>query len=148
LLFVTVTTFANIRVQVYFSDQTTTLVKEALEKVEEVKSIMYDNVGKNFLTVRSRFLAPPIDKVFKRGEDLTTVEFMAKEVQSKGGMFKRGALTLKRKKWWQNLKWRVYFSLCCALLVVVLIYFGGAMVCGGWRWDKCTDWIFSEIFGV
>eukprot|EP01087_Luapelamoeba_hula_P022105 TRINITY_DN7855_c2_g1_i1.p1 TRINITY_DN7855_c2_g1~~TRINITY_DN7855_c2_g1_i1.p1 ORF type:complete len:269 (+),score=41.74 TRINITY_DN7855_c2_g1_i1:128-934(+) len=111
----------------YYSDQTTTRVAEVMEQVDEVKDIAYKN----------------IERVTKRGEALEMVEFKASEIAEMGGAFKKVTKKLKKKKWHQNIRVQIcYYFLCCVLLIMVF-YLVGALVCRGWGWPRCINWVKS-----
>jgi len=140
----------------YYSEQMTTRVKQVTEQVEEVKGVLVQNLGnipsspptsKSSITLphKHKLLLPSllqkpsltvslhIEKVLKRGENLEMVEFNANQMAEKGGQFKKVSKKLKKKKFWGLIKWKCFCLIALGILVVVVVYLIGALVCGGWR---------------
>jgi len=113
----------------YYSEQMTTRVKEVTEQVEDVKGILVQN----------------LEKVLKRGDNLEMVEFNANQMAEKTGQFKKVSKKLKKKKFWGLIKWKVFCLIALGILVIVVVYLLGTLVCGGWKWDNCLS-LIAQLF--
>lgn len=137
--------------QLYYSEQGATRVKDVLVKAEEVKHVAVNNVGwyrvccifhigvTFFLTIASP------EKLFQRAENIEMVEYEANEMATKGGTFKKVTKKYKQKKWWTLVKWRCYLVIACAVLIILIVYLIGTLICGGFKLPRCIHWI-SQIF--
>ncbi|XP_075260962.1 vesicle-associated membrane protein 3-like [Convolutriloba macropyga] len=84
-------------------------VKQRQEDVDEIVDVMKVNV----------------DKVLERDQKLGELEERAENLKDGAQQFEDNATKLKRKYWWENMKWKLIIAAvviaCVAILVVVLI---------------------------
>ena len=80
-------------------------VKKVQDEVQEVKSVMGDN----------------IDKILKRGENVEVLLDKSEQLSHESTIFRRKARTLKRQICFKNIKMIVLISLLVALLIIIII---------------------------
>jgi vesicle-associated membrane protein 7 len=97
------------------SDQMTHVKSE----IDSVKNIMVDN----------------IDKMLERGERIELLVDKTENLQSNAFRFKKQSTALKRAMWWKNLK----LTLVIVFVVLVVIYFIVALICGGLAFQRCVN---------
>ncbi|KAG2425092.1 hypothetical protein HXX76_014001 [Chlamydomonas incerta] len=79
-------------------------VASVQKKVDEAKAIMVEN----------------IEVVLKRGEQLERIQEKTEDLMVEADRFRDGAVRVKRKLWWQNLKMKLVMALAVILLAVVI----------------------------
>eukprot|EP01086_Lenisia_limosa_P000392 TRINITY_DN106_c0_g1_i1.p1 TRINITY_DN106_c0_g1~~TRINITY_DN106_c0_g1_i1.p1 ORF type:complete len:251 (+),score=63.09 TRINITY_DN106_c0_g1_i1:129-881(+) len=95
----------------YFNNSGNEKVTAIQGEVDEVQSIMQDN----------------IDKVIGRGERIDLLVGKSENLNTTAFRFKKNSTTLKRAMWWKNMK----LTLIIVFIVFFFIYFIISMFCGG-----------------
>ncbi|XP_021252356.1 vesicle-associated membrane protein 1 [Numida meleagris] len=86
-------------------------LQQTQAQVEEVVDIMRVNV----------------DKVLERDQKLSELDDRADALQAGASVFESSAAKLKRKYWWKNCKMMIMMGVICAIVVVVIVRFVGAV---------------------
>lgn len=97
------------------SDQITHVKSE----IDSVKNIMVDN----------------IEKVLERGERIELLVDKTETLQSNAFRFKKQSTALKRAMWWKNVK----LTLVIVFVVLIVVYFIVALICGGLAFQRCVN---------
>ncbi|KNC54639.1 vesicle-associated membrane protein 714 [Thecamonas trahens ATCC 50062] len=103
----------------YFSyDPNADSIKRVKSQVDEVRGIMVQN----------------IDKVLDRGQKIEVLVDKTERLDTTSFKYKKSAVQLKRKMWWQDKKWCCILILLCFVIVYVIL----AFACGGPALNKCV----------
>ena len=101
----------------FSSDPNADKLTQVSADVDEVRSIMVDN----------------IEKVIDRGEKIDLLVDKTQNLSQRTVQFKTSATRLKNVMWWKNLK----LILIIAAVVIVLVYILVCIICGGLAWQGC-----------
>ena len=61
-------------------------------------------------------------QVIQRGDNLTDLSSRADQLEENAKAFEKQAVTLKRKKWWENMKMKIILGLVLAIIIAIIIY--------------------------
>ncbi|KAL6043949.1 Vesicle membrane receptor protein (v-SNARE) [Balamuthia mandrillaris] len=92
-------------------------IKNIQASVDKVQDIMMEN----------------IENVLRRGEKIEDVLDRTDRMQVEAGTFRKGAVKLKKKLWWKNVK----LNICILVILIILIFFIVVLACGGFTFEDC-----------
>ena len=79
-------------------------LSRARAEIEEVKGVMVAN----------------IEKVLQRGEHLDLLVDKAEELEYEANRFKKNATKLRKKMWWENMKWKVLLFFILGIIITFI----------------------------
>eukprot|EP00727_Mastigamoeba_balamuthi_P006826 m51a1_g2764 putative Synaptobrevin (221) ;mRNA; r:990693-991847 len=102
----------------FYSTNAPDKLRDARAEVEQVRSIMVQN----------------IEKVLDRGDHIELLVDKTQTLSEHSLQFKKSSTTLKRVMWWKNVK----LMIIIAVVAIVLLYFLICIICGGLAWQGCV----------
>lgn len=103
----------------YYSNPGADRINRVRNEVDEVKSVMVQN----------------IEKVLERGERIELLVDKTENLNQNAFKFKKASTQLKRSMWWKNVK----IMIILAIVILVVVYFITAMACKGLLFQKCIS---------
>ncbi|KAJ2162580.1 Vesicle membrane receptor protein (v-SNARE) [Coemansia sp. RSA 552] len=79
--------------------------KNIRQQVDQVVDIMQDN----------------IDRIHQRGETLQDVNSKAEDLSVTSQAFQRSAVKVRKKMWWNNMKWKIIIGVCLIIIILVIV---------------------------
>lgn len=74
-------------------------------QVDEVVNIMQDN----------------IDQMYKRGENLNSLQNKTEDLHATSSQFRRGANQVRKRMWWKDLKWKIIIGVTILVILGAII---------------------------
>ncbi|KAJ2631376.1 Vesicle membrane receptor protein (v-SNARE) [Coemansia sp. RSA 1290] len=87
------------------SNQSENKAQRVQNEVDDVVKIMQEN----------------IDSVMKRGEDLDNVGQKTDRLRDDAQVFQRSAVRVRKKMWWNNMKWKIIIAVCLIIIILVIV---------------------------
>ncbi|KAJ2838714.1 Vesicle membrane receptor protein (v-SNARE) [Coemansia erecta] len=79
--------------------------QQVQNQIDDVVNIMQEN----------------IDSVMQRGENLDNVGQKTDRLRDEAQVFQRSAVRVRKKMWWNNMKWKIIIAVCLIIIILVIV---------------------------
>ncbi|KAJ2146675.1 Vesicle membrane receptor protein (v-SNARE) [Coemansia sp. RSA 678] len=69
-----------------------------------------------------------IDSVMQRGENLDNVGQKTDRLRDEAQVFQRSAVRVRKKMWWNNMKWKIIIAVCLIIIILCSMLTKGEIV--------------------
>lgn len=116
------------RAQEYFNDPSSDSLSRVRNQLDDVKSVMVENIGVWGLPPPRRAAGPPrhptavpTDKILERSEKIELLVDKTHQLAESSTRFEKQSRSLRRNMWWKNFKMRMLI-----IFIVLVRFHGGA----------------------